>query len=141
SQMICISAAVIPTARKHASTTVQNFACGPLPGAERWGKCFDTHGIRAHKLPVAAPMPPRPDHARWFVEEVQPHEPALRSFLRRRFPTIRDVDDLVQEAYARLMQARESGAILKPRAYLFAPARNAAIDLFRGRQTVSIEDL
>lgn len=86
-------------------------------------------------------MPPPTDQARWFVENVQPHEPALRAFLRRRFPGLQDVDDLVQEAYARLMRARISGTIAEPRAYLFATARNAALDCFRTQRTISFADL
>lgn len=35
------------------------------------------------------------DHTRWFFEEVQPHEPKLRAYLRHRFPTLTDVDDIV----------------------------------------------
>lgn len=84
---------------------------------------------------------PQSENARWFAEEVQPHEPELRAFLRRRFPTIRDIDDLVQEAYARLIRARDSGLIAEPRAYLFTTARNAAFDLFRRKRVVYIEDL
>ena len=45
-----------------------------------------------HKIP----MSPQPSPStRWFVEEVQPHEPALRVWLRARFPSIHDPDDLV----------------------------------------------
>ncbi|MBI2497428.1 MAG: RNA polymerase subunit sigma-24, partial [Opitutae bacterium] len=47
---------------------------------------------------------PDADFARWFAEEVQPHEPALRAWLRNRFPTLVDPDDLVQESYARLLR-------------------------------------
>jgi len=87
-------------------------------------------------------MPPQnTEHARWFTEEVQPHEPELRAFLSRRFPTVRDIDDLVQESYARLMRAKHAGSIMDPRAYLFTTARNAALDLFRRRPIVSIDDL
>ena len=77
----------------------------------------------------------------WFAKEVQPHEPELRAFLRRHFPTVQDIDDLVQEAYVRLIRARHAGAIAEPRAYLFRTARNLACDLFRRRQPVSIEAL
>ncbi len=85
----------------------------------------------------------RPDseHFRWFAEHVQPHEPELRAFLRRRFPTVQDIDDLVQESYARLMRARTAGSIVEPRAYLFTTARNIAFDLFRRHRPISIEDL
>lgn len=62
-------------------------------------------------------MPPlNPEQARWFAEEVQPHEPELRAFLHRHFPTVQDIDDLVQEAYLRLIRARSTGAIAEPRA-------------------------
>jgi len=56
-------------------------------------------------LPSTATAAPSLEHARWFHEEVQPYEEKLRAYLRHRFPTIRDVDDIVQETYARLFRA------------------------------------
>jgi RNA polymerase sigma-70 factor (ECF subfamily) len=79
-------------------------------------------------------LPPdlaRADQARWFAEEVQPHEPQLRGFLHRQFPTLRDSDDLVQEAYLKLLRARRSGRIRSVKSYLFGIARNAALSLLR----------
>ena len=81
------------------------------------------------------------EDARWFKEEVRPHERALRSFLQRRFPTIGDVDDVVQETYTRLLRAREAGTATLTRAYLFVVARNVALDLLRRHRTVSLEGL
>ena len=75
--------------------------------------------------------PPDQELARWFAEEVQPHEPALRAWLRSRFPTLTDADDLVQEAYARLLRARETGTIACARAFLFVTARNLALNQLR----------
>ncbi|MGH7957733.1 MAG: RNA polymerase sigma factor, partial [Opitutaceae bacterium] len=75
--------------------------------------------------------PPNSDLARWFAEEVQPHEAALRSWLRRRFPTLADADDLVQEVYARLLRTRETGSIACARAFLFVTARNLALNQLR----------
>jgi RNA polymerase sigma factor (sigma-70 family) len=86
-------------------------------------------------------MLPPLDRARWFAEKVQPHEPELRAFLRRTFPTLQDIDDLVQEAYARVIRASDAGSIAEPRAYLFTTARNVAFDLFRRQRPISIEDL
>lgn len=77
-------------------------------------------------------MSPRDSQSRWFGESVQPHEGALRGYLSKLVPPS-DVDDLVQETYARLLRAHERGAIESPRGLLFATARNAARDLFRRR--------
>jgi RNA polymerase sigma-70 factor (ECF subfamily) len=59
--------------------------------------------------------------------------------LRRVFPALPDVDDLVQESYARLIRAREAGRVSYAKAFLFTTARNAALDFFRRRQVVKID--
>lgn len=69
---------------------------------------------------------------KWFAQEVQPHETALRAVLNRSFPGA-DVDDLVQESYLRLWRARAKGPIRSGRKFLFAIARNAVRDLIRRR--------
>jgi RNA polymerase sigma-70 factor (ECF subfamily) len=84
---------------------------------------------------------PRGSLAQWFADEVQPHEPMLRAWLRGRFPTRTDIDDLVQETYARLFRAHSAGRVRNARNYLFATARNAALDLFRREQTIPFEPI
>lgn len=81
------------------------------------------------------------DKSRWFAECVQPNESALRAFLRGRFPGLTDIDDLVQETYARLLRADVKGRVSEVRPYLFATARNAAIDLVRHQQSAPIDSL
>ena len=39
-------------------------------------------------------MPPN-EQARWFAEEVQPHEPALRACIRTYFPSLLKFDDIM----------------------------------------------
>jgi RNA polymerase sigma-70 factor (ECF subfamily) len=68
------------------------------------------------------------DQARWFTEEVLPHEPPLRSYLRQSLPSLADVDDLVQDCFARIVRARSTGEVRAPRPLLFAIARNAVRD-------------
>lgn len=85
--------------------------------------------------------PPDKENALWFAEEVQPHESSLRAWLRAKFPSLPDVDDLVQDSYARLIRAREAGRISYVKAFLFTTARNAALDIFRRRQVVTIENV
>jgi RNA polymerase sigma-70 factor (ECF subfamily) len=79
------------------------------------------------------------EEARWFQEEVHPHEPTLRAWLRARFPSLTDTDDLVQESYVRVIRARQKGAIENPKSYLFSTALHAALDLFRRNAVVSFE--
>jgi len=81
------------------------------------------------------------ENVRWFKEEIRPHERELRAYLRGRFPSLRDVDDLVQETYARLLRARDGGSATLTRAYLFVVARNVALDLIRRSQVVTVESL
>ncbi|MBP6506867.1 MAG: sigma-70 family RNA polymerase sigma factor [Opitutaceae bacterium] len=83
----------------------------------------------------------QPEQARWFAEEVQPHEPALRAYLRQRFPDVNDIDDLVQESYVRLLAAQRKGPIASAKAYLFSIARNGAISLLRRPRIFSDQPL
>jgi RNA polymerase sigma factor (sigma-70 family) len=69
----------------------------------------------------------------WFDRELRPHEPALRAYLGGRFPALSDTDDIVQEAYIRVLRARERDCVRSPKALLFTVARNLALDVFRRR--------
>lgn len=75
--------------------------------------------------------PQDPDQARWFAEEVLPHEPRLRAWLRCRFPSLTDVDDLVQESYARLLRTQATGPVACIRAFLYVTSRNLALNRLR----------
>lgn len=83
--------------------------------------------------------PARSLMTQWFTREVQPHEAALRAYLRVRFPSLRDTDNLIQETFARVVRARHDGPVRSPKALLFTVARNTAIDLLRREQIVPIE--
>jgi len=83
-------------------------------------------------------MPPQnPEEARWFSENVQPHEIPLRAYLRHRFTTVADVDDLVQEAFIRILRARHAQPIQSARAFLFGIARRLALDSLRRQKRSS----
>ncbi len=68
------------------------------------------------------------EQSRWFVDAVLPHEPGLRRWIGSRFPAIRDVDDLIQETFSRILKNHESGPIPNPQAFLFVVSRNLAIN-------------
>ncbi len=74
---------------------------------------------------------PQSKEARWFSEEVVPHEPSLRAYLRASFPSVRDVDDVVQTSFLRLWRQRAAEPIHSARAFLFTVARRLAIDALR----------
>jgi len=80
--------------------------------------------------------PASPEFSQWFLTEVQPHREALRTWLVARFPTLPDVDDLIQETIVRVMRAQESGGVRSARALLFATARNLALDALRRQKVI-----
>ncbi len=79
------------------------------------------------------------DQTRWLTDEVLPHEAALKAYLRNQFPLVRDVDDIVQESYLRLLETRRHHEIVSPRAYLFTTARNIALSILRRPRIFSDE--
>jgi RNA polymerase sigma-70 factor (ECF subfamily) len=67
----------------------------------------------------------------WFSNEILPHEPALRAWLKARFPSVGDSDDIVQSSYERLLRSPRGRRIANTKSYLFTIARNLVLDLFR----------
>ena len=84
---------------------------------------------------------PQPDTARWFAEEVLPHGPVVRAWLRSRFPSLTDPDDLVQETFARVVQAHAQAPVASAKAFVFMTARNLALDQVRRQNIVGIDSL
>jgi len=86
------------------------------------------------------------EQGRWFGEELQPHEAELRAWLRKRFPSELDFDDIVQDAFVSAWKAYEEGVLRSPKAFLFGAARNLALRSLRTRKVrgydtmVQIED-
>lgn len=85
--------------------------------------------------------PDEREQARWFVEHVQPCEGALRAYLRGRFPTLQDPDDVIQEAYIRLLRAHRTGPIVAVKSFLFVTAKNLALNRLRDRQRECADSL
>jgi RNA polymerase sigma factor (sigma-70 family) len=79
-------------------------------------------------------MPPQnPDDARWFASELQPHEAMLRAWLASQYGGNVDVDDIIQEAYLRVLRAHAATPVRSPKAFLFVTARNLALMQLRHR--------
>lgn len=83
-------------------------------------------------------------NTQWFADEVLPHEPALREWLRQRFPWLNDVDNIARDSIARLWRrlgSQERKPPHSPKAMLFAIARNAAYDEGRRRGIARMQAL
>jgi RNA polymerase sigma factor (sigma-70 family) len=82
------------------------------------------------------------DQARqqWVATQILPHEGEVRGWLRRHVHrlTPADVDDLIQEAYARLWLV-EFSHIVSGRSYLFTVVRNLLIEQARRARIVPME--
>lgn len=77
----------------------------------------------------------------WFQENLQPHEPMLRGWLQSRFSKAVDVDDVIQEAFLRVLKAHETSELKSPKAFLFATARNLALDFVRRSKIIHFDSL
>jgi len=77
---------------------------------------------------------------RWIVAHILPHEPELRSWLHRRLGALgnNDIDDLVQEAFARIW-ATDFATVRNARAYLYATVRHLLAEYARRSRIVPIE--
>lgn len=88
--------------------------------------------------PVVAPIT-RPED-RLLLQAIE-HEGLLRTCLQRYARNPSDLEDLLQETYARLLASGDTGPlqVQSIRAFVLAIARNVALDWLRRRQIVSID--
>jgi RNA polymerase sigma factor (sigma-70 family) len=112
-----------PSPRRVAIDTVRAFPC------------------RLSSPPTAPDQLAATDPSRWFSEEVQPHGSALKDYIRHAFPTLHDVDDVVQESYLRLWRHRAVEPIRSARAFLFSVAQRIAIDGLRRRRRSPVDSV
>jgi RNA polymerase sigma factor (sigma-70 family) len=74
----------------------------------------------------------------WFEREVLSHDRPLTRYLARLCPDRDELSDLRQETYARVYEAAQRAKPRAPRAFVFATARNLAVDRARRARTVAI---
>jgi RNA polymerase sigma factor (sigma-70 family) len=78
-------------------------------------------------------MPEDPDQQ--LADVVRREQSRLRGFIRRRVPNVEDVEDILQDVLAELVEAnRRLMPIDHVTAWLFQVARNRITDLFRRKQ-------
>src|ERR1700710_3096924 len=81
------------------------------------------------------------ERALWLGRHVLPHEPALRTWLRRRRLNGLEVDDVIQETYTRLIAAESVAHVLDAKSYAFQTAGSVVIDHLRRMKVVSISSV
>lgn len=81
------------------------------------------------------------DRARWLAREILPHEGALRAWLSRKPIVGLDIDDIVQETYARLSNATSIDNIRDPRSYMFSTAYSVILTYLRRSRVVAMHSL
>ena len=77
----------------------------------------------------------------WVAEEIMPHEAGVRAWLRRSRVPPDEIDDLMQEAYAKLVGLRSIDQIENPDGYFFQVVRNLLTDKMRRAKVVRIETI
>ena len=79
------------------------------------------------------------DQSEWFRQEVHAHDTHLKAYLRTSFPTVRDVDDIVQESYLRIWRRQSVQPVRTAKAFLFTIARRLTIDWLRREKSSVVE--
>jgi RNA polymerase sigma-70 factor (ECF subfamily) len=78
------------------------------------------------------------ERARWLSRNILPFEPLIRSRLRRTFIYGLEIDDVIQEMYARIASLPSLNVIKHPLQYAFQTATAIIIDHMRRSRVISI---
>lgn len=78
------------------------------------------------------------ERTQWLARNVLPHEALVRARLKRAYVADLDIDDVIQEMYARILSAPGIESIRYPRQYAIQTARGIIIDHIRRSRVVSI---
>jgi RNA polymerase sigma factor (sigma-70 family) len=92
-------------------------------------------------LHVAGMSLAAPELRAWFAREVLPLEMILIQFLRRNWRDQSEIEDLLQEVYARVFEAARRELPDAPKPFVFTTARNLLINRVRQQQIVAIESV
>jgi len=79
-----------------------------------------------------------PERKEWLARNVLPYEPLIRARLKHLRVAGLDIDDVIQEMYARLLSVPTAESIRYPRQYAIQTAKGIIIDHLRRSRVVSI---
>src|ERR1700761_437758 len=81
------------------------------------------------------------DRARWLKRNVLPYEAGVRSWLRQRAVYDLDIDDVIQEMYAKLVALESIADIRDPRNYAYRTAYSIVAIHVRHARIVPIRSI
>jgi RNA polymerase sigma factor (sigma-70 family) len=81
----------------------------------------------------------RNERALWLATHVLPLEPTLRAWLVRMVPAGLELDDVIQEVYAKLWSLPSIEHIHQPKPYVFQIVRNLVLEHIRHAHVVEID--
>jgi RNA polymerase sigma factor (sigma-70 family) len=81
------------------------------------------------------------ERALWVARNILPHEPVIRAWLKRGHLYGLDIDDVIQEMYARIVSLDQLEAIRHPKRYAFQTANSIIVDHVRRARVVSINSV
>ena len=84
--------------------------------------------------PARSDPPSPPGSSQALAQLFRLHDRSLKSYLMARLGNEQEVQEVTQEAYARMLQLHQPGAISFLRAYLFKTAAHIAVDRARQRR-------
>ena len=79
--------------------------------------------------------------AEWIGRCILPWEAEVRAWLRRASVSPSEIDDIIQEAYSRLLDHQNHAQILNPRAYFRQVARNILYEQLRRSRIIRIDSV
>ena len=74
----------------------------------------------------------------WMEKNLLPHEAGIRRWLKRGGVTDEDIDDIMQETYARIGSVEDLECIRSPRNYAYQVARSILLNTLRRPNVVAI---
>lgn len=81
------------------------------------------------------------EQGRQLSAEIARERPRLRNFIRKRIANDADVEDILQDVFAELVETyRLMQPVEQVSAWLFRVARNRITDFFRKKKTVALDD-
>ncbi len=77
----------------------------------------------------------------WLTLHFLPHEAELRRMLRRVCNSAAEIDDVIQEAYCKILLMQGLDHVRNPKPFVFRTAKNIVLDRIRRDAVVSIETM